>query len=566
MLSVPLLAAGRAEFASIEAPAWVWVAFVALLAALLSVDLVLHRGNHAPTARRALVESMAWVACGLGFSVVVLVAWGDQAFGEYLSGYIIEKSLSVDNVFVWAIIFSTFAIPRRYQHRVLFWGIFGALTLRAAFILGGSALITRFWWMLPVFGAILIVSGVKVIRHRDDEGTHGHDRAVTLLGRFIPVRATLSGQRFVLREHGKLVATPLLAALVVIEVSDVVFAIDSVPAILAVSREPFIVFASNAFAILGLRAMYFLLGDARERVSTTCPMPSARSSRLSASRWHCRLGGTSRPPLRSSSSSGSSRRPSSSVRTSSAQTLYCTPQLVSAMTCRAVSPPAHPIGQEAQCLPSSPKTTILPICGIEHAESPRLAGHRRQTARGATSPIPPLARCCLPGRADASSPPSFDTSATKSSPVWSPDTNQNTPARSNLPTSTMHISTQPNSSLTCVRCSPAPVPPSQSPTIPGSSSWAKQSHSFSMTGHWTVDCSSTRSKPHSAVCECPPNRRSGGRFSDVGSARRSKFGRPRDRTAAGSSEPKDQSAQTKQLAPATREAVRAVPATTRGGS
>ncbi len=255
----------HSDFASIAVPAWVWVAFVALLAGLLCVDLVLHRGNHAPTARRALMESMAWVACGLGFSVVVLAAWGGQAFGEYMSGYVIEKSLSVDNVFVWAIIFSTFAIPLRYQHRVLFWGIFGALALRAAFILGGSALITRFWWMLPVFGAVLIVSGVKVVRHRDDEGTQGHTRAVNLLGRFIPVRPTLSGQRFVLREHGKLVATPLLAALVVIEVTDVVFAVDSVPAILAVSREPFIVFASNAFAILGLRAMYFLLGDARSR-------------------------------------------------------------------------------------------------------------------------------------------------------------------------------------------------------------------------------------------------------------------------------------------------------------
>jgi tellurite resistance protein TerC len=260
-----LVAAARSEFASIEVPVWVWVAFVALLAALLTVDLALHRGNHVPTARRALVESTVWVACGLGFSLVVLLAWGGQAFGEYMSGYVIEKSLSIDNVFVWAVIFSTFAIPPRYQHRVLFWGIFGALTLRAVFIMGGSALITRFWWMLPVFGAVLIVSGVKVVRHRDDEGTRGHDRAVALLGRFVPVRPTLSGQRFFLREHGKLVATPLLAALVVIEVTDVVFAVDSVPAILAVSREPFIVFASNAFAILGLRAMYFLLGDARAR-------------------------------------------------------------------------------------------------------------------------------------------------------------------------------------------------------------------------------------------------------------------------------------------------------------
>jgi tellurite resistance protein TerC len=252
-------------FADISVPAWVWAGFVLALVVLLAVDLALHRGEHTPTARRALVESAAWVACGLGFGVVVLLAWGSQAFGEYLSGYVIEKSLSIDNVFVWAIIFSTFAIPLRYQHRVLFWGIFGALTLRAAFILGGSALVTRFWWMLPVFGAVLVASGVKVVRHRDDEGQHGHDRAVKLIGRVVPVRSELAGQRFWLREHGAIVATPLLAALVVIEVTDVVFAVDSVPAILAVSREPFLVFASNAFAILGLRAMYFLLGDARQR-------------------------------------------------------------------------------------------------------------------------------------------------------------------------------------------------------------------------------------------------------------------------------------------------------------
>jgi tellurite resistance protein TerC len=166
---------------------------------------------------------------------------------------------------VWAVIFSTFAIPARYQHRVLFWGIFGALAMRAVFIFAGTALIDTFWWMLLLFGAVLVVSGIKVLRHRDDEGTHGHDRAVKLLGRFLPVRPELAGQHFVVRDAGKWVATPLLAALVVVEVTDVVFAVDSVPAILAVSREPFIVFSSNAFAILGLRAMYFLLGDARER-------------------------------------------------------------------------------------------------------------------------------------------------------------------------------------------------------------------------------------------------------------------------------------------------------------
>jgi tellurite resistance protein TerC len=147
----------------------------------------------------------------------------------------------------------------------LFWGIFGALTLRAVFIVAGTALIQQFWWLLVVFGAVLVWSGVKVVHHRDDEGRHGHDRAVKLLGRFLPVRQELSGQHFLVREAGRWVATPLLAALVVIEVTDVIFAVDSVPAVLAVSREPFIVFASNAFAILGLRALYFLLGGAKER-------------------------------------------------------------------------------------------------------------------------------------------------------------------------------------------------------------------------------------------------------------------------------------------------------------
>jgi tellurite resistance protein TerC len=249
----------------IDVSLWHWAALLGLIVALLTVDLLLHRGNHEPTAKHALVESAVWVACGLGFSVVILLLFGGGAFGEYLSGYVIEKSLSIDNVFVWAVIFSTFAIPARYQHRVLFWGIFGALAMRAVFIFAGTALIDRFWWTLLLFGVVLVVSGFKVLRQREDEGTHGHDRAVKLLGRFLPVRSELDGQHFVVREAGKWVATPLLAALVVVEVTDVVFAVDSVPAILAVSREPFIVFSSNAFAILGLRAMYFLLGDARER-------------------------------------------------------------------------------------------------------------------------------------------------------------------------------------------------------------------------------------------------------------------------------------------------------------
>jgi tellurite resistance protein TerC len=259
------LEALAATFVQLDVGVAHWLVALGIIAGLLAIDLLLHRGEHEPTFKRALIESTAWVACGLLFGVGVLAVFGGQAFGEYISGYVIEKSLSVDNVFVWAIIFSTFAIPLRYQHRVLFWGIFGALALRAAFILAGTALIEQFWWLLVAFGLLLVLSGIKVIRHRDDEGQHGHDRAVKLVGRIMPVRKELAGQKFVLREAGKWVATPLLAALVVVEITDVIFAVDSVPAILAVSREEFIVFTSNAFAILGLRAMYFLLGGAREK-------------------------------------------------------------------------------------------------------------------------------------------------------------------------------------------------------------------------------------------------------------------------------------------------------------
>ena len=221
-----------------------WVVLIAVIVALLTVDLLLHRGNHEPTAKRALIESAAWVACGLSFAVVVLVWMGGQAFSEYLSGYVIEKSLSIDNVFVWAVIFSSFAIPARYQHRVLFWGIFGALVMRAIFIFAGTALIEEFWWMLLVFGVVLLWSGFKVLRHKEGEGQHGHDRAVKVLGRFLPVRSELAEQHFVVKESpgpgqvAKWVATPLLAALVVVEVTDVVFAVDSVPAILAVLARP----------------------------------------------------------------------------------------------------------------------------------------------------------------------------------------------------------------------------------------------------------------------------------------------------------------------------------------
>ena len=262
-----LLAVGETSksFVDIHVPVWGWLALLAVLAVMLAVDLFRHRDDHEPTTREALAESVAWVLCGLAFAGVIAVIYGGPAFGEYMSGYVIEKSLSVDNVFVWAMIFATMAIPLKYQHRVLFWGIFGALTLRAAFIFTGSALIARFWWLLLAFGVFLVYTGLKVIRHRADEGTKEANRGAGLLRKVMPVTDELHGHRFTVRRAGKLVATPLLAALVVVELTDLVFAVDSVPAILAVSHEPFLVFASNAFAILGMRALYFLLAGARER-------------------------------------------------------------------------------------------------------------------------------------------------------------------------------------------------------------------------------------------------------------------------------------------------------------
>ena len=249
----------QAKFVSIDVTPLAWGVLVAVVLTMLAIDLFRHREAKAPSPREALLESIMWVATALAFGFALWIVYGGEAFGEYISGYLIEKSLSVDNVFVWSLIFTTMSIPIRYQHRVLFWGIFGALTLRAGFILAGSALIDRFVWVLVLFGLFLIFTGARIIRHRDDEGHDSSTRGLKTLRRIMPVSDSLDGQRFFTVVDGVRSATPLLAALIVVEVTDVVFAVDSVPAILAVSREPYLVFASNAFAILGLRAMYFLL-------------------------------------------------------------------------------------------------------------------------------------------------------------------------------------------------------------------------------------------------------------------------------------------------------------------
>jgi tellurite resistance protein TerC len=267
---VPLILAASEStsenFVSFEVPAWVWVAFgVAVLAMLLVDLLVVHREAHAVTTKEAAIESAIWISIGLAFGLVMLAWQGGDAAGEYYAGYLIEKSLSIDNVFVWALVMSYFGVPQKYQFRVLFWGIFGALVLRAIFIFGGVAILERFSWVIYVFGAFLLFTAIRLLRPSHDD-VHPEDNFILkLVNKVVPSSPEYDGQKLFTVKNGKRLATPLFAVLVVVESSDVIFAVDSIPAILAVSREEFIVFSSNAFAILGLRALYFLLADLRNK-------------------------------------------------------------------------------------------------------------------------------------------------------------------------------------------------------------------------------------------------------------------------------------------------------------
>ena len=262
-----LAATVPSELTAFDVPGWLWIAFLVGVVALLLVDLfVLHREAHEISMREATVTSAGWVALGVLFTVPVWLLLGPQAAGQYFTGYVIEKSLSVDNVFVWAVVFGYFSVPAAYQHRVLFWGIFGALVLRAVFIFAGVALLERLDWLLFVLGGLLVVTAFRVASHGPEDIHPERNPVLKLLRRFVPVTADYHGQHLFAREHGRLLATPLFITLVLIEATDVVFAVDSVPAILAISRDPFIVFSSNALAILGLRALYFLLAGARGRL------------------------------------------------------------------------------------------------------------------------------------------------------------------------------------------------------------------------------------------------------------------------------------------------------------
>jgi tellurite resistance protein TerC len=245
---------------------WEWGTFGAFVLMMLALDLgVFHRKDHVIRPREALAWSAIWVALALGFGAYLWMRYGAAPGLEYLTGYVIEKSLSVDNIFVFVVIFGALGIPPLYQHRVLFWGILSALVLRGAMIAGGAALLERFHWIIYVFGAFLILTGVKLFLARGASTHPEHSAVFRLLRRFVPASARLDGNRFFTVEGGRRVATPLFFALAMIELTDVVFAVDSIPAIFAVTRDPYIVFTSNVFAILGLRSLYFLLASFVER-------------------------------------------------------------------------------------------------------------------------------------------------------------------------------------------------------------------------------------------------------------------------------------------------------------
>ncbi len=246
-------------------PLW-WGGFLALIAFLLSLDLfVFHRKAHEVRTREAVVFASFWVLIACAFGAFVWYEQGAVKALEYYTGYVIELSLSVDNLFVIALIFTTFGVPRLYQHRVLFWGIIGALVMRGTMIVIGASLVHRFEFILYLFGLFLVITGVKMLVAGDQEPDPKQNRVLKLFRRFVPSTEEYHQDHFVARVDGRTVATPLLAALVVVEAMDLVFAVDSIPAIFAVTTDPFIVFTSNIFAILGLRTFYFLLANILDR-------------------------------------------------------------------------------------------------------------------------------------------------------------------------------------------------------------------------------------------------------------------------------------------------------------
>ncbi len=240
-------------------PLWAWFGFAGLVLVMLTIDLLAHRKPHPPSFRNAAVWSAVWVGAAIAFAGVVWATLGGEAASQFTTAWLLEKSLSVDNLFVFALIFGYFAVPRAFQHRVLFYGVFGALLMRAVFLSLGVAIVSTFTAVLFVFAAVLIWSAIKLIRGGDENADPSEGFAVRMLKKVVPVSDTYRGNKFFFVEAGKRFATPLLAVVVAIEAADLMFAVDSIPAVLAVSDNTFIIFTSNAFAILGLRALFFLL-------------------------------------------------------------------------------------------------------------------------------------------------------------------------------------------------------------------------------------------------------------------------------------------------------------------
>ena len=249
---------------------WLWVGFNLFVLAMLALDLgVFHRHSHTVSIKEASIWSAVWIALALAFNGLIFLFWDRMAPSStytpseaglaFLTGYLIEKSLSVDNIFVFVLIFSYFAVPAKYQHRVLFWGIIGALLMRGAMIGVGAALIKEFHWIIWIFGAFLIFTGIRMAFHKNEELHPEDNPLIKLFRRLVPVTEQYEGDKFFVRRAGVLMATPLFLVLLMVETTDLIFAVDSIPAIFAVTQDPFIVYTSNVFAILGLRSLYFVL-------------------------------------------------------------------------------------------------------------------------------------------------------------------------------------------------------------------------------------------------------------------------------------------------------------------
>ena len=251
---------------AVEYPVWAWVVFFVVVLVALAVDLgIANRKPHAPTRRETFAWSAVWISLALCFNIFILWQFGSFKAKEFFTGYLIELSLSVDNLFVFLLIFSYFKVPKKYQHRVLFWGIMGALFMRMIMIFVGAELVERFHWILYIFGAFLIYTGVKMIAGDDDNFDPEESRMVALITRYIPFTKNYDGNNFIVKTDGKTVGTLLLLVLIIVELSDLMFAVDSIPAIFGITTDKFIVYTSNIFAILGLRTFFFLLADLADR-------------------------------------------------------------------------------------------------------------------------------------------------------------------------------------------------------------------------------------------------------------------------------------------------------------